>query len=90
ERGLEFAFHVEEICWLTMLEGIGEKTGVKPKMETSLRLAHIERGKLLHKKEKAKKSLEQDQITKEEYDKEIVMLDRGIEKAPMHGLYRFE
>lgn len=90
ERGLEFAFHVEEICWLPMLEGIGEKTGVKPRMETSLRLAHIERGKLLYKKEKASKALEQGKITKKEYDKEIVMLDKGIENAPMNGLYRFE
>ncbi|TFG94855.1 hypothetical protein E4H12_14410, partial [Candidatus Thorarchaeota archaeon] len=36
ERGLEFAFHIEEICWMPMLEGIGEKTGAKPEMITAL------------------------------------------------------
>lgn len=90
ERGLEYAFHVEEICWMPMLEGIGEKTGSKPEMETSLRLAHIERAKVKHKKSKAKAALEKGRITKEEYDKEIVMLDKTLENAPTLGLYRFK
>jgi hypothetical protein len=90
ERGLEFAFHVEEICWMPMLEGIGEKTGAKPEMETSLRLAHIAAAKFHYKKAKAKTALDKGQITKEEYDKEIVMLDKGIENAPTLGLYRFK
>jgi len=90
ERGLEFAFHVEEICWMPMLEGIGEKTGAKPEMETSLRLAHIETSKITHKKGKAKAALDKGSITKEEYDKEIVMLDKALENAPTFGLYRFK
>ncbi len=90
ERGLEYAFHVEEICWMPMLEGIGEKTGSKPEMETSLRLAHIESAKVKHKKSKAKAALEKGRITKEEYDKEIVMLDETLENAPTLGLYRFK
>ena len=90
ERGLEFAFHVEEICWMPMLEGIGEKIGAKPEMETSLRLAHIEGSKIAHKKGKAKAALEKSRITKEEYDKEIVMLDDALEKAPTLGRYRFK
>jgi len=90
ERGLEFAFHVEEICWMPMLEGIGEKTGAKPEMESSLRLAHIESAKFQYKKGKVKAALEKGQITKEEYDKEIVMLDQGIENAPTLGRYHFK
>ena len=90
ERGLEFAFHLEEICWMPMLEGIGEKTGAKAEMETSLRLAHIETAKFFHKKTRAKAAFEKGQITKEEYDKEIVMLDKSIENAPTLGLYRFK
>ena len=90
ERGLEFSFHVEKICWMPMLEGIGEKVGAKPEMETSLRLAHIEYAKYQYKKEKAKAALDKGLITKEKYDKEIVMLDQGIENAPTLGLYRFK
>ena len=90
EKGLEFAFHIEEICWMPMLEAIGEKTGAQPVMETSLRLAHIQTAKLLYKKEKAKKALDKGQMTKEQYDKEIVMLDQGIEKSPTHGKYHFK
>jgi hypothetical protein len=90
ERGLEYAFHIEEICWMPMLEGIGEKTGAKPEMESALRLTHITSAKFIHKKNKIKAALEKGQITKEEYDKEIVMLDQDIENAPTLGLYRFK
>ena len=90
ERGLEFAFHVEEICWMPMFEGIGEKTGAIPEMETSLRLAHIESAKFFHKKKKAMAALDKGNLTKEEYDKQIVMLDKSIENAQTLGLYRFK
>jgi hypothetical protein len=90
ERGLEYAFHVEEICWMPMLEGIGEKTGARPEMETSLRLAHIETAKIAYKKGKAKAALERGSVTKEQYDKEIVMLDDTLVKAPTLGRYRFK
>jgi hypothetical protein len=90
EKGLEFAFHIEEICWMPMLSGIGEKVGATPEMETSLRLAHIEYAKFQHKKGKAKAALDKGQITKEEYDKEIVMLNKSLENAPTLGLYRFK
>jgi hypothetical protein len=90
ERGLEFSFHVEEICWMPMLEGIGEKIGAKPEMESSLRLAHIERAKFDYKKGNAKAALDKVQITKEEYDNQIVMLEQSIENAPTFGLYRFK
>jgi hypothetical protein len=90
ERGLEYAFHVEEICWMPMLAGIGEKTGAQPEMETSLRLAYLETSKIAYKKGKAKAALEKGNITKEQYDKEIVMLDETLEKAPTFGHYRFK
>ncbi|MHA2080914.1 MAG: hypothetical protein ACW99H_07205, partial [Candidatus Thorarchaeota archaeon] len=82
ERGLEYAFHVEEICWMPMLEGIGEKIGAKPEMESALRLAYIAKAKIDHKKDKVKAVLDKSQITKEEYDKEIVILDQRLENAP--------
>lgn len=90
ERGLEYAFHVEEICWMPMLEGIGEKAGAKPEMETSLRLAHIEISKAEYKKSKAQAALEKGKMTKEEYQKEIVMLDKILERTPTFGFYRFK
>ncbi len=90
ERGLEFSFHVEEICWMPMLEGIGEKIGAKPEMESSLRLAHIASAKFDYKKGKAKAALDKSQITKEEYDNQIVMLEQSIENALTLGLYRFK
>jgi hypothetical protein len=89
ERGLEYAFHVEEICWMPMLEGIGEKIGAKPEMESALRLAHIQGAKFHRQKSKAKRALDKGQITKEEYDKEIVMLDNSIQNVPTLGRYRF-
>ncbi len=90
ERGLEYAFHVEEICWMPMLEGIGEKTGTKPEMESSLRLSHIESSKVDYRKGKLKAALDKSQITKEEYDKEMVILDQRLESASTKGLYRFK
>jgi hypothetical protein len=90
ERGLEFAFHIEEICWMPMLEGISEKTGSTPEMETSLRLAHIERAKIAYKKAKAKTALDKKQINMKQYDKEILLLDNTLENAPTLGLYRFK
>ncbi len=90
ERGLEYSFHIEEICWMPMLSGIGEKTSTKPEMESSLRLAYIEHSKVEHKKGKLKAALDKSQITKEEYDKEIVILEQRIEKTPILGRYRFK
>lgn len=90
ERGLEYAFHIEEICWMPMLEGIGEKTGAKPEMDSALRLVHNAMASAEYKKGKAKAALDKGQITNEEYDKEIVMLEQRIENAPKFGLYRFK
>ena len=90
ERGLEYAFHVEEICWMPMLEGIGEKTGAKPEMESSLRLAHIESSKVEYRKGKLKAALDKSQITKDEYDNELAILDQRLENAPTLGRYRFK
>ena len=90
ERGLEYAFHVEEICWMPMLEGIGERTGAKPEMVSALRLAHIESSKVDYKKGKIEAALDKSQITREEYDKEIVILDQRLENTPTLDLYRFK
>lgn len=90
ERGLEYSFHVEEICWIPMLKGIGEKIGAKPTMESDLRLIHIEHSKIDYKKSKAKRALEKVQITKSEYENQIVMLDKNIESLPQFGVYRFD
>jgi hypothetical protein len=90
ERGLEFSFHVEEICWKPLLEGISEITGTRPLMDSSLRLSHIEHAKAEYKKSKVKKAFDKGEMTKEEYDKQIVKLDKGIESIPKYGHYRFE
>ena len=90
ERGLEFSFHIEEICWMPMLEGIGEKVGAQPEMITALRLTHIERAKIEYKKGKAKKALENDQLTQQEYDKEIAKLDQSLKTIPKFGQYVFK
>ena len=90
ERGLEFAFHIEEICWIPMLEGIGEKTGAKPEMVSALRLVHNEKAKVEHKKGKAKSALDKGRISQEEYDKQIVMLDQTLKDTPTVGKYQFK
>jgi hypothetical protein len=90
ERGLEFAFHVEEICWMPMLEGIGEKVGAIPEMITALRLAHIESTKVEYKKGKAKAALDGGHLTEQEYNKEIVKLDQMLKTIPKFGQYVFK
>jgi hypothetical protein len=73
-----------------MLEGIGEKVSAKPKIESVLRLIHIERSKIDYKKGKAKAALEKGQITKDEYENQIVMLEKSRESIPEFGVYRFD
>ncbi|MGY5870937.1 MAG: hypothetical protein RTV72_01690 [Candidatus Thorarchaeota archaeon] len=90
ERGLEFAFHVEEICWMPLLEGIGEKVGAKPEMVTALRLVHIESAKVEYKKGKAKEALDSGQTTEQEYNKEIAKLDQSLKTKPKFGQYVFK
>ncbi|MFW9963748.1 MAG: hypothetical protein ACFFCX_09305 [Candidatus Sifarchaeia archaeon] len=90
ERGLEYAFHIEEICWMPMLEGIGEKFSANPSMESDLRLIHIEHSKGEYKKAKTKRALEMGKITKDEYENQIVMLEKSIESLQKFGAYRFD
>ncbi len=89
DRGLEYSFHIEEICWKPMLEGIGEKTSTKPIMESSLRLSHVERVKIEYKKGKAKASLDKGAMSKEDFDKQITALDIAMQEIPVVGRYRF-
>ncbi len=90
ERGLEFAFHIEDICWLPMLQGIGEATGTQPQMITSLRLTYIERAKVDYKKGKAKKALDEGNITEKEFEKEITKLEQTLKVIPKFGQYEFK
>ena len=90
EKGLEFAFHIEEICWKPMLEGVSEKTGAKPKVNTSLRLNHIAKAKIDYKKAKAKKAVDSGALSKEEFDAAIKKLGEDETKIPSFGQYSFE
>lgn len=90
ERGLEYAFHVEEICWKPLLTGIGEVAEAKPKMVSDLRLVHLEKAKADHKKGKAKVALEKGAISKEEYDTQVANLEGALETVPKEGRYRFD
>jgi len=90
QRGLEYAFHIEEICYTPLLTGIGEKAGAKPVMIASLRTAHLEKAKLQYKLENAKSSLDKDQISQAEYNKQRDMLEQSMAKLPKTGRYRFE
>ena len=89
ERGLEYSFHVEEICWKPMLEGIAEKTGVSVIVESSLRTAYVNRSKIEYKKKKNKTALEKGTITKDEYDQQIANLEDTLRGLPSTGRYRF-
>lgn len=90
ERGLEFSFHVEDLCWLPMLQGVGEVVGAQPEMITSLRLTYIERAKVDYKKGKAKKALDEGQMTEKEYEKEIAKLEQTLNVIPKFGEYVFK
>lgn len=90
ERGLEYAFHVEEICWKPMLEGIGEVAETKPVLESALRLIHLERAKAEHKMSRVKAALEKGAITKEEFETQLAPIEQILEKIPSEGRYRFD
>ncbi len=90
EKGLEFAFHVEEICWKPMLEGIGEKLGAKPKVGTSLRLNHIAMAKIEYKKAKIKKAADSGSMTKDDADQAIKKIEEDETKIATGGQYSFE
>ena len=90
ERGLEFSLHIEEICWKPLMEGIGEKTGATPVVESSLRLSHIERAKAEYKMGKVEAAFKKGQLTKEERDKQIDMLQSKSEKVAKTGRYAFK
>ncbi|MFW9804175.1 MAG: hypothetical protein ACFFFC_16055 [Candidatus Thorarchaeota archaeon] len=90
EKGLEYAFHVEEICWKPMLEGIAEESGAKPVVESALRLIHLERAKSEYKKKKAKDAVDKGNISKEEYETRVEAIHRIQGKITSKGRYRFE
>lgn len=90
EKGLEYSFHIEEICWKPMLEGIGDKMGAKAIVETSLRLAHVERARLEHKKTKRKRDLDRGKLSQQDYETEIAKLEEKLKPISEVGRYRFE
>ncbi|TFG07541.1 hypothetical protein EU538_08625 [Candidatus Thorarchaeota archaeon] len=90
ERGLEYAFHVEEICWRPLLEGIGELTGSEPIIDNSLRLAHVSKSKIEYKKGKAKKYLDAGTISEEEYEAQVEALEKSLKSVSEYGHYRFQ
>ncbi len=90
ERGLEYAFHIETICWGPLLVGIGEKLGASPSVESSLRLIHHAKSKADHKKKKAQTMLENGTITQDEFDKQVKEQETVLENISEFGIYRFE
>ncbi len=90
ERGLEYSFHIEKICWGPMLEGIAERTRTKAIVENSLRLGYVKRAGLEYKKTKAKRALDQGRMSKEEFDAQVAYLDEQLKSVKEYGLYRFE
>ena len=90
ERGLEHAFHIDEICYTPLLAGIGEKAGARPILVWSLRTSHLERTKLQYKLEKAKSSLQKGEMPQAEYNKQRDMLEESMAKLPRTGRYRFQ
>jgi hypothetical protein len=89
ERGLEYSFHIEEIGWKPLLEGIGEVVGAKPVVETSLRLNYLAAVKLEYKLAKAKKALEAGSILANDYAAQEKALRASIDKIPKEGRYRY-
>jgi len=90
QRGLEYAFHIEEICYTPLLTGIGQKAGAKPVLVSSLRDAYLEKAKLQYKLDKAKLSSEKGEISQAEYNKQRDMLEQSMAKLQRTGRYRFE
>jgi len=90
QRGLEYGFHIEEICYTPLLTGIGQKAGAKPVLVSSLRDSHLERVKLQYKLDKAKSSLEKGETSQTEYNKQRDMLEQSMTRLPRTGRYRFE
>jgi hypothetical protein len=90
KRGLEYAFHIEEICYTPLLTGIGQKAGAKPVLVSSLRDSYLERVKLQYKLDKVKSSLDKGETSQAEYNKQRDMLEQSMARLPRTGRYRFE
>ncbi len=90
EQGLEYSFHIEEICWMPLLKGIGENFGVTPTMKSSLRLNYVARGKNEYKKSKVSKALKAGKVSKDGYEKTIEELDRNMKDIPEYGRYQYK
>ena len=72
-----------------MLEGISVKTGASVVVESSLRIAHVNRSKIEHKKKKIKSALDKGTITKNEYEQQLANLEETLKDLPAMGRYVF-
>jgi hypothetical protein len=72
-----------------MLEGIGEKTGTSVVVESSLRISHVNRSKFEYKMKKIKSAFDKGAITKDEYEKQLAILEETLKGLPTTGRYRF-
>ncbi|MBD3159015.1 MAG: hypothetical protein GF309_09525 [Candidatus Lokiarchaeota archaeon] len=89
EQGLEYSFHIEEICWKPLLEAIAEEAGVKAFVDSSLRQIHVKRGKIEYKRSKLQRKLEEGSIAQKEHDEALAQLDKQLDSIPEKGRYRF-
>ncbi|MEM2142819.1 MAG: hypothetical protein QXS20_03495 [Candidatus Thorarchaeota archaeon] len=90
ERGLEYAFRIDEICWLPMMQAIGERAGAVPSCKHSLSSLYLERQRLDYKIEKAKASFEAGKLSRDEFEREMSGLEKAKNGLPDHGEYVFE
>ncbi len=90
ERGLEYAFHIEEICWMPLLRGIGERLGATPVCESDLRTAHLERAKIEYKIRRLEQDMERGKIQRDDFQRQKESLMDSMSRVPKTGVYRFD
>ena len=90
DRGLEYAAHVQEVCWTPLLKGISERAGARVRAVTSLSLASMEKTELEYNLKRAKQDRDNGAISIAEYYKQRDALERSIAGLPKTGHYEFE
>jgi hypothetical protein len=79
ERGLEYAYHCEEFASAPLLAGLKDALGLhEVKVETSLRLAHLERARLEYKLSQLKGAASNDSAAK----KQRTELEEQLKQLP--------
>ncbi len=90
KRGLEYAFHIEEICWMPLLRGIGEILGATPACESDLRTSYLERAKSEYKIKRLEQDVARGKIRQEEFQRQRAAMVADMEHVPKTGVYRFD